>query len=316
MTKPFVRPDVQAFLDLMKANPRPALSVEISDQLRAQANYGLAMLDLPVGELAVMRDLVTPGPGGDIGLRLFDARAARAPGPAVVFFHGGGHTFGDIDSHASICAEIARQLDLPVISVAYRLAPENPWPAAPDDAEAAARWVAANAQAFDRSVTGLVLFGDSAGGNLALVTGLTLRDRPADVPVVLQVVLYPGTDLLGHYPSTDLFGEGYQLDAVQIRWLRDQYKPDGQNWRASPIHAELAGSPPTVLVTAALDPQRDQGRAYAVKLVQAGVSTTYREAPGTIHGFATHRRAIPSGQDDLLGVLAQVRAMLAERGGG
>jgi acetyl esterase len=189
LIKPLVRPDVKAFLDFREANPGPALTVESIAEMRALASRGMPMLDLPPGDLAVTRDVVMPGPGGDIALRLFDTRADREPGPAVVFFHGGGFVIGNIDTHASICAEIAQRLDLPVISVDYRLAPEHPWPAAPDDAEAAARWIATNAGAFDRGITGLVLCGDSAGGNLAIVTGLALRDRAAAVPVILQMAL-------------------------------------------------------------------------------------------------------------------------------
>jgi acetyl esterase len=313
MTQPFVRPDVQAFLDLMKANPRPRLTTENIAQMRELAPKGMAMLDLPVGELAVIRDLIMPGPGGDIPLRLFDAKAERESGPAAVFFHGGGHCIGNIDTHAAVCAEIARRLDLPVISVDYRLAPEHPWPAAADDAEAAARWITENGQSFDRAITALVLCGDSAGGNLALVAGLALRDRPAAVPVILQIGLYPVTDPLGHYPSNDAFGSGYQLDTAETLWFRAQYNPDRYHWRAAPLHAELTGSPPTLLVTAGLDPLRDQGRAYAAKLVQAGVRTSFFEAAGTVHGFTCYRRLIPSAQEDLVGALAIARSMILEK---
>jgi acetyl esterase len=312
LTKPFVRPDVQAFLDLREANPGPALTAGNIAEMRALASRGMMMLDVRLGDLDVTRDFVMPGPGGDIALRLFDTRASREPGPAVVFFHGGGFVMGNIDTHASICAEIARRLDLPVISVDYRLAPEHPWPAAPDDAEAAARWIATNGVAFDRDITGLVLSGDSAGGNLAIVTGLALRDRPAAVPVILQMMLYPMTDPLGHYPSNDAFSEGYLLDAAQTRWFVEQYKPDPRHWRAAPAHADLRGSPPTLVVTAELDPLRDQGHAYATKLVAAGARTTYREVTGTIHGFAGYRRLIPSAQDDLVGALASARMMMQD----
>lgn len=306
MTTPTPRPDVQALLDAMKANPMPVFTADNIGQMRTLASRGGGDL----GELAVVQDLVIPGPGGDLPLRLFDPRSHREPGPAVVFFHGGGHTIGSIDTHAVLCAEIARGLDLPVISVDYRLAPENPWPAAPDDAEAAARWVAENGQAFGRSVTALVICGDSAGGNIALVTGLALRNRPAAVPVALQIALYPGVDMFGVYPSTEMFGEGYMLDATLIRWFRAQYNPDGEHWRASPLRADVSGSPPTLLATAELDPQRDQGRAYAAKLIQAGVRTTFLEARGTIHGFATYASVIPSCAADVRQVLAAARTML------
>jgi len=144
MTDPFVRPDVRGFLGYLNNLPGPKMHQ--LDASSARALYG-AMRDIadpPVGELGTMLDIAIPGPAGDIPARLFDPRATRDPGPAVVFFHGGGFVIGDLDSHASFTAELARSLDLPVIAVDYRLAPEAPWPAAPDDCEAAARWVASS----------------------------------------------------------------------------------------------------------------------------------------------------------------------------
>ena len=166
----------------------------------------MAAADLPVGELAIDRELAMPGPGGELALRLFDPRPARDSGPVVVFYHGGGFCVGSIGSHAGLSAEIARGLDLPVVSVEYRLAPEHQWPAAPDDAEAAARWIADNARAFEQEFNGLILCGDSAGGNLALVTAIALRNDPASLSVVQQLAFYPGTDTLGDYPSRTAFG--------------------------------------------------------------------------------------------------------------
>jgi acetyl esterase len=312
MSEPYVRPDVKAFLEALKLQPRPKMTAENIAAMRPMAPAGMAMLEPPVGELAVTRDASAPGPGGPIALRLFDARASREPGPAVVFFHGGGFVIGSIDPHVSMCAEIARRLDLPVISVEYRLAPEHPWPAAPDDAEAATRWIAENGQAFDRRITGLVLCGDSAGGNLTLVTGLAVRDRPAAVPVVLLFSIYPASDPGGDYASGAAFGSGYGLDATDQVFYRESYRGPHDHWRAAPLAADLAGTPPTLLVTAGLDPLRDQGRAYAAKAIAAGVQTTYREVPGVIHGFLGFRRVIPSAAQDFVAILEIARAMVAE----
>jgi acetyl esterase len=312
MAEPFVRPDVRAYLDALEANPRPTMTAENIAAMRLMAPQGMAMLEPPVGELAVMRDLAAPGPGGEIALRLFDARAQREPGPAVVFFHGGGFVIGCIDTHASMAAEIARRLDLPVISVEYRLAPEHPWPAAPDDAEAAVRWIAENGAALDRAVTSLVLCGDSAGANLALVTGLALRDRPAAAPCILQIALYPAADPCNRHPSGEAFGDRYGLDAAAMQFYNDAYDSPAGHWRGSPLAGDLAATPPTLLVTAALDPLRDQGRAYAAKAVEAGVAVTYREFAGVIHGFLGFRRVIPSAQADFASLLATARALVAE----
>ncbi|UVO54283.1 alpha/beta hydrolase [Sphingomonas sp. SUN039] len=307
---PYVRPDVRAFLDMMAANPRPPFTAEFIAQIRKMPIDMAAMMDLPVGELGEIRELTMPGPGGDIALRLFDVRASRDPGSVVVFFHGGGFCLGNIDSHAGFCGEMARQLDLPVVSVDYRLAPENPWPAGMDDGEAAARWITENGAAFGREFTGLILCGDSAGGDLCLVTALALRGRPAVVPLLLQVPIYPLADHSRPYPSRDTFGNGYALDSADMAMFDLHYACDKTHWRASPLLADLEGMAPTVLVTASLDPLRDGGRAFAAKLVATGVPTCYYEATGSIHGFCSYRRVVPSAQGDIDKIMALARTML------
>jgi acetyl esterase len=311
MSTPYVRPDVRAFLDMMAANPRPIFNDALMAQIRQMPPDMMAALDLPVGDMAVIRDVTMPGPGGEIALRLFDSRAERPAGPVVVFYHGGGFVVGNIDTHAGMAAEIARQLDLPVVSVEYRLAPEHKWPAAPDDAEAAARWIAENGAAFGRAFTGLVPCGDSAGGTLTLVTTLALRDAPAALPVLGQIALYPKADSSRLHPSMTAFADGYGLESANLAYYDSAYAADGQHWRHSPLLAEQAGLPPTLVVTAALDPLRDEGRAYAAAAVAAGVPTTFREFAGTIHGFGCYRKVIASAQADLTITLDLARAMLA-----
>jgi acetyl esterase len=309
---PPVRPDVRAFLDMMAANPRPVFSDALIAQIRQMPSDLLASLDLPVGEMGEIRDVVMPGPHGDLALRLYDPRKDRAPGPVVVFYHGGGFVVGSIDTHAGLAAEIARGLDMPVVSVDYRLAPEHKWPAAPDDAEAAVRWIAANGAAFGRTFDSLVICGDSAGGTLAIVTTLALRDRPAVLPVQLQIAIYPKADSSRIHPSMKMFADGYGLESANLAYYDRAYAADGGHVRHSPVLADQAGMPPTLVVTAALDPLRDEGRAYAAAAVAAGVPTTYREFAGTIHGFCTYRKAIASAQADLTIILDLARAMLTE----
>lgn len=309
--EPYVRPDVQQYLDNLRANPRPPLNRQMVSMIRQLPPEKMqSTLDLPVGEVAVVKDVTMPGPGGEIKLRLYDARAEREAGPVVVFFHGGAYIVGSIDTHAGLTAEMSRQLDLPVISVEYRLAPENPWPAAVDDGEAAARWIAANGKAFGRDFTGLIVSGDSAGGNLTLVTSQALRDKPAALPVVMQLPIYPASDKTRAYPSAEQFHRGYGLDMSDE--IDDLYAAEPSSVRASPLLADLHGMPPTVLVTASLDPLRDQGRAYAAKLVEAGVPTVYYEAKGNIHGFATYREAIPSSQQDTAVFLNLTKVLLKD----
>ena len=311
MTDPFVRPDVHGFLEALKAMG----GVEMSAMPLAEARAAyVALKDLAELEprpLAIIRDLTCPGPAGEIPLRFYDARASRGPGPAVLFCHGGGMVIGDLESHHALCTEIAAELDLPVIAVDYRLAPEHPFPAAPDDCEAAARWLAASPAGLGRDVTGLIPMGDSAGGNLAIVITQALMAEPAAVPVVLQVPIYPWTDDRPDDPSMRDFAEGRFLTRASMEWFAADYAAPPGNPRALPLHGNHAAMPPTVLVTAGLDPIRDGGRAYGAALILAGSDVVFIEAAGTLHGFATLRKALPSTATDLTRIFAAMRLMLA-----
>ena len=140
----FIRPDVQFLLQKIRELAAPSVT-ELGPEGAREVMRRSARLDLPEIELPVRRELNIPGPGGDpLLLRLYDSRESREASPALLYFHGGGFVIGDLDSHASLCSHIAKELDLPVIAVDYRLAPEHPWPAGPDDCEAAARWVASS----------------------------------------------------------------------------------------------------------------------------------------------------------------------------
>jgi acetyl esterase len=311
MTTPTVRPDAAQFLAYLNNLPGPRTHELDPAAARAMFAAMPGVADLPAGELAVDRTLSIPGPAGPIPGRLFDAAATREPGPVLLFFHGGGFVVGSVDTHAPACAEIARVLGLPVVSVEYRLAPEHRWPAAPDDCEAAARWLATSPPELDRSVTSLVLCGDSAGGNLAIVTAMALRDASAAVPVIVQAPLYPAADMSREYPSFDEYAEGYLLTRDTMRWFADAYAADLPHARTSPLAHDLVGMPPAVVLTAGLDPIRDQGRAYAAALIQAGVPTVFQEAAGNIHGFLNLRRAIPSSQGDLAAFLAALKTAVA-----
>ena len=314
-TGPFVRPDVRAFLDYLNNVPGPKTH-ELPHAEARQLYYAMKdVADPPVGELATITDLQVPAPGGAIKARLFDCRERREPGPVVVFYHGGGFVIGDIDTHASFTAEMSRQLDLPVVSVDYRLAPEAPWPAAPDDCEAAARWVAGNPAELGRTATSLILAGDSAGGNLTIVTAMSLRDDPAAVPVIVQAPIYPAADMTKEYPSFGEFADGYLLTRDAMIWFADAYQAETTDVRGSPLVGDLVGLPPAVIVTASLDPIRDQGRAYASALILAGVPVTFREAVGNVHGFITLRQAIPSSAGDVAGYLAALKDVIVEAEG-
>jgi acetyl esterase len=313
VSDPYVRPDVRRFLDWLNALPGPKSHEAGPVEARRMMVAGRHVADAPTGELAVIRDLSCPGPGGgEIKLRLFDAREARKAGPLFLFLHGGGFVLGDLDTHEPFCAEMARELDMPVLAVDYRLAPEHPWPAGVEDAIAAARWAARSPGELGREVTGLVVCGDSAGGNFAIVVALALRDEPAQVPVLAQWPIYPASDPGKGYPSKEDFGEGYMLSTLSMDWFEDCYCADPNDWRYSPLMKSQKGMPPTLVTTAGLDPIRDQGRAYAAACIEAGVRTIYIEAEGTVHGFINLRRAIPSSADDVRQAVAALKLLLSE----
>jgi acetyl esterase len=307
---PFVRPDVKAFLQLLEAADGPEIIEMELEEARAAYMALHGMADAPARELAVIRNLTCPGPAGEIPLRLYDAREKREAGPIICFYHGGGFVIGDLDTHHNLCTEIAAQMDLPVIAVDYRRAPEHPFPAAIEDCEAATRWIASSPEAIGGEATGVIPIGDSAGGNATIVITQQLAKDPADVPVVLQVPIFPlASDAMGS-ASLEEFAEGFVLTKAGIEFFDAAYQPDRNDPRAMPILGNHANTPPTVLVTASLDPIRDSGRDYGAALSQAGIDHVFIEVKGGTHSFTNLRQAVPSYQTDLDNVLAAMKMML------
>ena len=232
----------------------------------------------------------------DARLAVFDGKVAvRAyrpvPGetlPALVFFHGGGWTIGDLDTHDVVCRQLALGARCAVFSVDYRLAPEHPFPAALDDCFFATEYIRRHSSELKVDPARIAVGGDSAGGNLAAVVALMARDSGAP-PLAGQLLIYPATDQRCAFPSHERNGEGYLLTREAIRFFRAGYLPnpaDRTDWRASPLlaasHAEL---PPAFVLTAGYDPLVDEGRAYAERLSAAGVQVAYREYSDMVHGF-------------------------------
>lgn len=308
---PFVRPDVSMMLAMMSATGAPAMNEMTPAAAREAYRMMRFVGDADPTPLAIVRDLSCPGPAGDIPLRYYDARETREPGPAIMFFHGGGFVIGDLETHHPYCTELAAKLDLPVIAVDYRLAPEHPFPAAPEDCEAAARWLAENGKDLGLEITGLVFTGDSAGGNLTIVVTQALVATPAAVPVIAQAPLYPVVDSSHTGGSLTEFAEGFLLTSDAMRWFEGNYASTPGDVRHDCINGDLASLPPTLLVTAGLDPLRDQGRDFASRAIKAGVDVTYMEMRGTIHGFICLRKGVPSAQDDCDAIFRGMKAMLA-----
>lgn len=311
-TPPYVRPDVALFLQFLNAVPGPRFWEVSAEDARTMTAAMRDVADAPVGELAVIRDIAIPGPAGSMPARIYDSRTDRGPGPVMVFYHGGGFVIGSLYTYEPYCAEVARLLDLPVISVDYRLSPEFPFPSPAEDCEAATRWIAGSPEVLGLQVTGLITSGDSAGGNLAIVTTMALRDKPAAVPVLVQHPIYPVVTLDPDWPSMREFASGYLLTDEAMAYFSEGHAASPGDYRSEPLNFPQEGMPPSLVTTASLDPLRDQGLAYVEKLKQAGVRVEHRSAEGNIHGHINIRQAIPSVQADIEGNISALKALLAE----
>jgi acetyl esterase len=311
-----MRSDVAAFLKLINASPAPKTHEVTPPVARMMMRAMCDLAELPVGDLAVNRKIEIPGSDSDISrvipAQVFDTREVRGPGPVMVFYHGGGFVIGDLYVYESYCAEVARLLDIPVISIDYRLAPEHPFPAATDDCEAATRWIATSPAELGYDITGLITSGDSAGGNLTIVTTMALRDNPAAVPVILQHPIYPGVASHGDWQSVRDFADGHFLTIASMGWFTRHYQPEMTDYRGAPLSFNQSGMPPSLVTTASHDPLRDQGIAYVEALEKAGVTVQHISAEGNIHGHITLRKAIPSAQSDVERNMKALQSMLAD----
>ncbi|MHA7179384.1 alpha/beta hydrolase [Arthrobacter sp. MDB2-24] len=250
---------------------------------------------------------------GEFGLRLYQPQANPGSTPVLLFFHGGGWIMGGLDTHDGLCRRLATLTGLPVIAVDYRLAPEHRYPAAIDDCRAAVQWVASNSLGHGVEVTGLVLVGDSAGGQLAAVLANENASSTNPLPVLGQVLIYPITDLTFSTPSYQRITEGFPLVADTMAWFANEYLPEGTDRAApevSPAFADLPpGLPPTYVLTVDNDPLADEGARYAAALSQAGTAVTYRHLPGYAHGLFTSAGRIPRGEQEIENIAAFIREL-------
>jgi acetyl esterase len=280
-----VDPQIQALLKLREALPE-LHTLSVADARIQMAAREFPGLRKPEVAGVVNRDM--QGPAGSIGLRIYTP-LGEGPFPLMVFFHGSGFVVCDLDTHDGMCRNLCAGTGCVVVSVDYRLAPEAKFPAAPDDCLAATRWAVANAAALGADPARVLVAGDSAGGNLAAVTALRLRDEGG--PRLLgQVLLYPVTDYYDPgTPSMVENAEGYGLTRQGMIWFWDHYladPSDAANPHASPLRAtDLRGLPPALVVTAQYDPLRDEAEYYAERLRQAGVPTQMKRWDGMNHGF-------------------------------
>ncbi len=234
--------------------------------------------------------------------------------PAILYLHGGGWTLGGLETYAPFCRQLANITGCAVIWVEYRLAPEHPFPAAYDDTRNALSWVHQNADWLGVDRSHIAIGGDSAGGNLAAVTALALRDSAA-IPLWFQLLIYPCLDLTAAAPSHKTFAEGYLLTAELYRWYRRNYlghNAHAEDWRLSPLFADTQkGVAPAVILYAGFDPLRDEAEAYAIRLNDDQVPVEQIYFPGMIHGFITMGAAIPAAHVAITRIAMAIRKLTA-----
>src|ERR671913_1646250 len=287
-----VDPDLEKILPLLPLKDAATLTPKRArDELVALAE---SRKDVPLPELATVKDITVDGGAGPIAARLY--APGKTPAPTVVYFHGGGWVAGDLFTHERQARTLALELEAVVVSVDYRRPPETPFPGAFEDCLAATRWAAANVATLGGDAAHVVVAGDSAGGNLAAAVAQACRD--GGPRLAAQFLIYPATDLLGRYgvaaenakyPSRQENAEGYFLTGDAMRFFAGHYlaRPqDSEDPRASPLRCDTpAGLPRAVICTAEFDPLRDEGEAYAEALKRAGVEVAYFREPGMVHGY-------------------------------
>ncbi len=270
----------------------------------------------PPGEdVASVEDLEVPGPDGPLPVRVYRPDGAAVPAPVVVFFHGGGWVLGSIATHDATCRGLANRTGAVYVSVDYRLAPEHPYPAAPEDCYAATCWVADHAADLGVDPGRLAVAGDSAGGNLAAVVCQMARDRSGPA-IAFQLLIYPVTDLdLDRWPSMEENADGPLLTREGMDWFARHYVgtlPFTGDPYAAPIRAaDLSGLPPAYVATAGHDPLRDEGAGYAEALAAAGVTVGYDNFATMIHGFVGFADVVPAAGEARDRIAAALAAGLA-----
>ena len=272
---------------MLEENDRlPPLTEE---EMKAPARRMKAEADLPAmwgraEEVERIEDIVIPTAAAELRARIY--RPANAKG-TILFLHGGGWALGSLDTHDRPTRMLANLVPANIVSLEYRKSPEHPFPAAVVDSDAGLDWLLANGAKLGLDTQAIILAGESAGGNLAAVLAIHARDR--GIALAGQVLIYPVTDTAMETESYVRFAEGFNLTAETMRWFADQTFAEASHRvhpDAAPVHAEdFGGLAPAYVITAEFDPLRDDGRAYAARLIEAGTDVTYEEWKGAIHGF-------------------------------
>lgn len=309
-------PMLKAFLDQMAAIPGPKMW-EIPPPAAREAFAGMMQLvgpkDVPIGKV---QNIVMPGPGGDLALRIYTPVAARSePLPTLVYFHGGGYVIGNLDTHDGLCRMFANAANIRVIAVDYRLAPEHKFPAAIEDAYAAVCWIETNAAELGVDANHVAVGGDSAGGGIAAALSLMAKEKGAP-KIAFQMLLFPMTQVGGKTKSLLEFAAGYFLELATLEWFYDHYGAasdvDRNDPRMSPLLAKgFSGLPPAYIMVAGFDPLHDEGVAYGEKLRSAGVSVALADYSDMVHDFIYLQSVLPQAPEAMKAAAAALKAALS-----
>ncbi|MCJ0762427.1 alpha/beta hydrolase [Variovorax terrae] len=311
-----LHPQAQALLDFMQDNRVSPTHTLPPGEARRLYRERRSVVQPPPPEVAEARSLEANVQGRTIGLRLYRplGSAAAEALPVLVYYHGGGWVIGDLDTHDTLCRELANGSGCAVVAVDYRLGPEHRFPAAVDDALGALRWVHEHAGELALDGRRMAVGGDSAGGNLAAVMAIAARDLQGP-PLRFQLLIYPATDMRRSAASHQALGQGYLLTSDTMRYFHDHYIDDPAHdldWRASPLlHGNLGGLPPAFVITAGYDPLRDEGLQYAQRLSAAGGRAAQVCFERQIHGFIVMGRLIDEANVAVQLCAAQLRQALA-----
>lgn len=308
----------QAVLDLLNAAPTPLKDLP-PVEARAAYDRFITPRNFDPAPVGSVEDRMIPGPGADLRIRIYKPDTPDTSLPVFLFIHGGGFVIGSIESRDPQCRLICRDAGCIVISLDYRMAPEHPFPAAPEDCWATLQWLAANAAELGADPARIAVGGESAGGNLA--AGLALRARDTGGPdICAQILVYPLTDFFSEQdlPSYRLLDEDYFLTREQMAWYARCYAPGmtrTDDVRLSTCKAEnLSGLPSAQIITAEFDPLRDDGKRYGERMAAAGVDVEYACVPGMIHGYWHYGKLIDAASDTLArNIDALKRAFAASR---
>jgi len=310
-----LHPQARALLDLIEQRDLPPTHTLSPAEARAYFRERRSVTQPPPPDVGRVHDLQASGPNGPILLRLYRPIGASDAAflPVLVYYHGGGFVIGDLDTHDTLCRELANLSGCALVAVDYRLGPEHRFPAAVTDCVAATRWVREHATELGLDAARLAVGGDSAGGNLAAVVSIDARER-GNLPIAFQLLIYPATDMNCTAPSHAENGQGYLLTSETMSYFTDHYIADPAqyaDWRASPLlHPDLSNLPPALVLTAGFDPLRDEGAAYAKRLTDAGNRASYVHFPRQIHGFVSMGKLIDEANSAVALCAAELRRAL------